>query len=217
MKLPMPIDIKTLILKNTYVEYKERNHITKKAGKVRFNNVYATISNLTNKKQKIQSDNTMNVAVSCRFMDKAPFKVSWIFYLGNPNGRFDVKGDLGTINATDLNELTEPMGPARIEKGVVNRLSFDFEGNNTSVKGALTLLYDNMKVALLEYDDGEWDKKNVTSLFANIFIKNSNPRDEDEAPLTMNITNQRDTNRSIYHLIWKTIFKGTKETMGIKK
>jgi hypothetical protein len=217
MKLPLPVDIKTMVLKSSYIEYKERNHITKKAGTVRFHDVYTTIRNLTNKKQRIQADNTMNININSRFMNKAPFKTSWIFYLGNSNGRFDIKGNLGSINAKDLNVLTEPMGPARMEDGIVKSLAFDLSGSNTSMNGTLTLLYDDVKVALLEYDDGEWDKKNVTSLFANIFIRNSNPRDKDKAPSVTSVSNQRDTNRSIFHLTWKTLFKGIKETMGIKK
>lgn len=214
MKLPLPVDIKKIILKNAYVEYKEKNHITKKAGRVRFHGVYATISNLTNKR-----NTTMDIDITTRFQNKAPFKLSWTFYMGNPNGRFDVKGTLSSMNAEDLNELTEPMGPARIEKGIIKSLDFDLEGNNTSMTGTIRLLYDNLKIGLLEKDKGatEWDKKSLTSFVANLFIKNSNPRDEDEAPIVKPITNQRDINRSIFHLTWKTIFKGSKETMGIKK
>jgi hypothetical protein len=147
MKLPLPVDIKKIILKSSYVEYKEKNHITKKAGRVRFHDVYASISNLTNKR-----NTTMDIDITTRFQNKAPFRSSWTFYMGNPNGRFDVKGTMGSINAEDLNELTEPMGPASMEKGVIKSLDFDLEGNNTSMTGTIRLLYDELKIALLEKD-----------------------------------------------------------------
>jgi hypothetical protein len=219
MKLPVPFEVKRLVLQNSFVEYKERSLLTKNTGKVQFYSVYATISNLTNKKQRIAEDNTMNININTRFLNKAPFSVSWIFYLGNPNGRFDVKGTLGSINAKDVNPLTEPLGPARMEDGVVKGLNFDFAGNDYSINGNVKLLYDDLKLALLEKDKGskEWDKKTLSSFAANLFIKNSNPRDEDEAPLVKNITLERNTNHSIFYLIWKAIFKGVKETMGIKK
>lgn len=219
MKLPIPIEVDKLVLKNSYVEYKERNHITKNSGKVQFHGVYATITNLTNKKERIAKDNTMNIDISTRFLNKAPFKANWVFYLGSPNGRFDVKGNLGSIDVKDLNPLTEPMGPARLEKGRINNLTFDLKGNDYSTTGTVKLLYEDLKIALLEKDKGakEWDKKSLTSFVANLFVKNSNPRDEDEEPLVKTITLERDTNRSIYYLTWKTIFKGAKETLGIKK
>jgi hypothetical protein len=219
MKVPVPIEVKRLVLQSSFVEYKERSNITKNAGKVQFYGVYATISNLTNKKERIAEDNTMNININCRLLNKAPFSASWIFYLGNPNGRFDIKGNLGNINAKDLNPLTEPMGPARMENGVIKSLNFDFAGNDHSINGNVKLLYDDLKIALLEKDKDskEWDKKSLASFAANLFIKNSNPRDKDETPLVKDITLERDTNRSIFYVTWKAIFKGVKETLGIKK
>jgi hypothetical protein len=219
LKLPIPVEVDRLVLKNADIEYKEKNNITKNAGKVQFHGVYATITNLTNKKERIAKDNTMNIDINTRFLNKTPFKASWVFYLGSPNGRFDIKGNLGSINVRDLNPLTEPMGPARLEKGTINNLTFDLKGNDYSMTGTIKLLYEDLKIALLEKDKGskEWDKKSLTSFVANIFVKNSNPRDKDEEPIVKTVTLERDTNRSIYYLTWKTIFKGARETLGIKK
>ena len=218
-KLAIPVFVKKIILSNAFIEYKERSAITKQAGKVQFYNAYATISNLTNRKEAIAKNNTMSVDINTRFLNKTPFKVSWHFYLGNPGGRFTVKGNLGSINAKDLNVLAEPMGPARIEDGRINSLQFDLAGNDYSMNGTVQLLYDDLKVALLEKDKDskEWDKKNLTSFLANLLIKNSNPPGKNKEPKTVTVTNERDTNRSIFHLSWKTLFKGVKETIGVKK
>lgn len=218
-KIPIPLYIKKTRFNNTYVEYKERNHLTRKSGKVAFHDVSTTITNLTNDKEQIAKNNIMTVDINSRFMNQTPFKVSWRFYLGKANGRFQLKGDLGAINAKNLNPLTEPMGPARIEDGQVRGLQFNFSGNDYSMNGNMRLLYDDLKVALLEKDKGakEWDKKSLTSFVANLLIKNSNPKDEDEAPRDVTVTNDRDTNRSIFNAAWKTIFKGIQETIGVKK
>jgi hypothetical protein len=217
--IPVPLSVKKIVLSNGYLEYKERSNITSNAGKVQFYNVYATITNLTNRKEVIAKDNTMNVDINSRFLNKTPFKLSWLYYLGDPNGRFNVKGTLGSIGAKDMNPLTEPMGPARIEDGVIKSLNFNLNGNDYSMNGTVQLLYDDLKVALLEKDKGakEWDKKSLTSFVANLLIKNSNPRDKGEAPKVVTLTNERDPNRSIFNVTWKTIFKGIKETVGIKK
>jgi hypothetical protein len=218
-KLPAIVDIRKLILQNASLKYKERNNITKKAGEVKFHGIYATIHNLTNRKEALINDNTMNVDISCRFLNKAPFNLSWIFYLGKNNGQFKVKGSLGSIRGEDLNPITEAMGPARIERGVIKGLNFDFNGTDYQMDGTLVMKYKDLKVALLEKDKGsaDWDKKSLTSFVANFFIKNSNPRDDDEDAVTVTVTNDRNTNRSIFNVTWKTMFKAISETVGMKK
>jgi len=215
-KLPVDIDVRKVVLANAFIEYKERNNITKKAGKVQFYDVHATISNFTNKKESIRKSNVMTLVSSSRFLNKTPFNVNWQFILRDPDGRFGIKGNLGPIDAKDLNQLTEPMGPARIEKGQIKGFSFDLNGSDHKMEGTMTLVYDNLKIAALEKDRGakEWDKKSLTSLFANILIKNSNLPNGDKEARKSSITYERDPNRSIFNLVWKTIFKGIMETVS---
>ena len=215
-KLPVDIDIRKVVVANAFIEYKERNNVTKNAGKVQMYDVYATISNFTNKKESIRKNNVMTLVSNARFLNKTQFNVNWQFLLRDPDGRFSIKGNLGPIDAKDLNPLTEPMGPARIQKGEIKGFSFDFNGSDHSMDGTITLLYDNLKIAALEKDKGakEWDKKSLTSLFANILIRNSNLPDDDKPARKTTVTYQRDPNRSIFNLGWKTIFKGILETVS---
>jgi hypothetical protein len=218
-KLPISIDVGKLVVDAGYLRYKERNHITKKAGEVEFHNIRAEFRNVTNKSKSIAKNNIMNVDVNCRFLNKAPFRVGWAFNLEKNNGQFNVKGSLGTIRATDLNSLTEPMGPARVEKGTINKLDFNFTGNNYRMNGTLVMSYENLKVALLEKDKGstEWDKKSIGSFVANLLIKNSNPRDEDEEPVMITVKHERDPNRSIFNFTWKSMFSAITQTVGVKQ
>ena len=215
-KLPVDIDIRKVVVANAFIEYKERNNVTKNAGKVQMYDVYATISNFTNKKESIRKNNVMTLVSNARFLNKTQFNVNWQFLLRDPDGRFSIKGNLGPIDAKDLNPLTEPMGPARIQKGEIKGFSFDFNGSDHSMDGTITLQYDNLKIAALEKDKGakEWDKKSLTSLFANILIRNSNLPDDDKPARKTTVTYQRDPNRSIFNLGWKTIFKGILETVS---
>jgi len=217
--LPVSIRVKKMILSNTFVEYKEKSKITNQSGKVQFHNVYAVITNLTNNKDAIKTNNIMTADISTQFLNKAPLKVVWQFYLQHPKGRFDVKGNMGSITATEANPLTEPMGPAKLEDGQINSLQFNFEGNNYGTDGTVKMLYKDLKLSVLEKDKGskELDKKTLASFVANIIIKNNNPAKEKGDPRVANIHFDRDTNRSIFHLVWKSIFKGIRETVGIKK
>jgi hypothetical protein len=214
-KAPVDIDIRKLVVINSFIEYKERNNITRNSGKLQFYDVYTTISNFTNRKESIRENNVMKLAAKASFLNKTNFNVNWNFILRDPDGRFAIKADMGPIKATDLNALTEPMGPARIEKGEIKGLSLDLTGSDHSMNGNLTLLYEDLRIAVLEKDKGarEWDKKSLTSFIANIFVKNSNLHEEDDAARTVTVEYQRDPNRSIFNLAWKTIFKGIMETV----
>lgn len=218
-KIPIPISVKKILLGNTFLEYKERNNITGQAGKVQFANVQAVISNLTNRKGLTGKNNIMTVDINSRFLGKSPFRATWLFYLQNPNGRFDVKGQLGSLDAKTLNQLIEPMGPARMEEGTIKSVHFDFKGTDYEMNGTVRLLYDDLKVALLEKDkdEKEMNKKKLTSFVANLLIKNSNPSGKNNEPRVVRVTYPRDPNRSIFNLSWKALFKGLKETVGIKK
>ena len=219
VKMPIPFHIKKLILANTFIEYKERAVISRQAGKVQFYNSYATITNLTNRQDAAAKNNMLTLDISTRFLNKAPLRVTWKFYLFNPDGRFDIVGSLGAMKATDVNALSVPMGPARIENGQIDALSFNLAGNRTHMKGDVRMIYKDLKVAILQKDEEskKLEKKKLASFAANIVIKNSNPSGKKDEVRVAHVNFQRDTHRSIFHLSWKSLFKGIKESAGINK
>src|SRR5690606_38194067 len=126
--IPVPFLVKRMKIANAYVEYKERTAVTGRKGAVSFHQTRADIHNFTNMKSAIAKNNVLEVDVTTRFMNLSPLKVKWTFYLLHPEGRFNVKGNLGKLDATKLNSVTVPMGPARIKEGMINSLEFDLKG-----------------------------------------------------------------------------------------
>ncbi len=214
--IQLRFNIKKVNVQNAFIEYKERNHITRQSGKVQFHNVNGTITNFTN--DKMASNKVMKAVVNSSFLNKTPLQTNWTFYLFHSKGRFDVAGTIGSIDGQALNTLAEPMGPASIEEGHLNGMTFNLHGNDHSMDGTVKMLYENLDVAILEKDKGatETDKKFLTSLIANVVIKNSNPKGDDEVRV-QEVHLSRDINRSIFNLCWKTIFKGIQATVGIKQ
>ena len=160
----------------------------------------------------------MTAVISSQFLNKTPLRVTWQFYLLDPQGRFDVKGSVGAIDATLLNPLAEPMGPASIKKGRINGTEFNLRGHDYGMDGTVKFLYEDLTVTVLEKDKGvkELDKKSLKTFIANIAIKNSNPKKNQDVRV-MQVHFDRDMNRSIFHLAWKTLFKGLRETAGLKQ
>jgi hypothetical protein len=73
-------------------------------------------------------------------------------------------------------------------------------------------------VDVLELDPGakKQDKKFITSLIANVAIKNSNPKGNDP-PRQAESFYSRDRNYSVLNASWITLFTGILDIIGIKK
>ena len=75
--------------------------------------------------------------------------------------------------------------------------------------------YEDLKVDVLKRDDDskKIEKKGLTSFLANTIVKNSNP---DKGNLRKETPHyDRDIQKSFFNLVWKTIFTGMKETVGL--
>jgi hypothetical protein len=216
--LPFIFRVEKLVMKNSFIEYKERHPITRMAGKIQYYNVNATISNLTNDKQAIAINNIMTVEMSTKFLNNAPLKVNAHFYLLHPRGRFDLEGSIGAMDATLLNPVIERTGLTHILKGRVNSAEFNLKGYDDGIDGRVKLLYEDLKVAALEKDRGstDLDKKAFASFYVNILIKNSNPKNNAEARIAQ-VHLDRNINSSFFNSSWHALFKGIMETVGLQQ
>src|SRR6201991_2515772 len=215
MRLPFPVNIRRLTFEHSFIEYKEKNAKSDSAGRLRFFDANATLTNVTNRKRDIVRDNKCVLKFKARLLNKTPVDARLVMLLNDPHGKFSIEGDIGAIDVTALNPLTRPMGLARMEKGTINKLHFNIAGTDSMSDGSVLLLYDNLKISLLKKDEeeGTMNKKVLVSLFANFVIKNSN---SGENPRVAEVHFDRILNKSFFNLIWKTLFKGIKQSVGMK-
>lgn len=215
MQLPFPVNIKKLIFEHSFIEYKERNAKSDSAGRLQFFDASATLTNVTNRKKDIVRDNKCVLKFKASLLDKTPVDARVVMLLKDLHGKFSVEGNIGAIDVTELNPLTQPMGLARIEKGTIDKLYFNITGTDSVGDGTVLMLYDDLKIALLKKDEkkGTLNKKGLSSLFANFVIKNSN---KGENPRVVKVHFDRILYKSFFNLIWKSIFTGIKQSVGMK-
>lgn len=217
MRLSIPVNIRKVVFHQSFIEYKEKNAKSDSSGKVQFNDVEATMYNVTNMPSLIAKNNLCRLDFKSRFLNKAPISANLNMYLKNPKGRFDIIGEMGSMRGEDLNKLIKPMALAQIEKGDIKKVNFDLQGDNYSAKGKLTVLYDDINLTLLKKNDdkNKYTKKVIPSIVANIVMKNSNPGPNNEVRQA-GVNYERDTVRSFFNLLWKSIFSGVKKSAGMK-
>ncbi len=215
MKVPFPLAIGRLVAGPADIELKQKNPKSDDKGTILFLNSSIDASNITNIKEQLDKDNHLKIKARTKFMGLTSIDADFNLRLGDPNGRFTLKGNATGFNAVKLNDILEPLGLAKVERAKVNGLRFNLGFTDYKGSGTVVFLYDDLKMTLLRRDSAEdkIEKRKLVSFISNIVLKNSNP--SRGKTRTASPVFQRDPNKSFFHLIWFTIFTGVKETVGM--
>jgi hypothetical protein len=211
MQIGQPVNIEHIKVKNAYVEYREKETVSDSIGVVKFTNTNLDISNVTNIPEGIQKNNEMNISFNTQALTAIPLTGNFKFLLANKNGDFFVNGHGKGFDATLLNKVSVPMALVKINTGKIQSIDFHFKGNNLSAEGSFLMNYDRMKIEVLKRDKDtkQIKKRGLLSLAANLLVNNKNSGTSVTAKFDRNIY------KSFFNLVWKTVFAGMKETLGV--
>lgn len=214
-RLPIPTVVERLILGKIDVAYGEYNPKTKEIGTIKLNGLNGTVSNLTNDSARLVTKNHAYADLTTYVMGAAKLNVKIDFNLTSKNAAFNYKGTVGAFNLKALNAISKPLGQIEIESGKVNSASFDIAANSSGANGTVSFYYNDLKIKMLgETDEGKEKKKGLLSFLANtLLIKNDNI--PGEKGRIVKVSHERVPQASFFNLMWKTIFKGMRETVGI--
>ncbi|MET4080576.1 hypothetical protein ABIB40_000520 [Pedobacter sp. UYP30] len=216
-KLKTPIKIDTIKIKDLDVTYSEYNPASKKIGSVSFKNSYGSILNVTNDSLMLEKNNHAVADLNTSLMGTSKLNLKINFNLTANDGAFSYSGSMGKFNMQGLNSLSVALGLVKIESGEVDKIYFDAKGNTESASGSLNMRYHNLKVELLSDNiDGKGtEKKGFLSFLANnLLVIDKNPKDG-EAARTATMSNARIPSASFFNLMWKTVFVGIKDIVGV--
>jgi hypothetical protein len=210
MKLFFSVYVSKLLVKESYIEYKEKNDRSDSSGKVTFFHVRASFDNVTNMLVHIKNNNQMRLNFNASFLNESPFHANIRMKLNDNNGNFQMDAELGEINAVSLNPLLKPMALAEVDKGKISKLQYHLEASNTSANGRLLLVYDDLSLKLLKKDDDKniYKTKLLPTFVAGVTIKGSNPKNGKTRIGVVDY--DRDIHRSIFNLMWKSLFMAIK-------
>ncbi|WP_205942643.1 AsmA family protein [Pedobacter psychroterrae] len=216
-KLPIQAIIDTIKLKNIDVAYTEYNPISMRRGTIYFENLNGNILNVTNDSTQLIKNNHAVAQLNAMVMKTSRIDIRINFNLTDKNGAFRFNGEVAPMNMKVLNTVGTNMGLVEIESGQMQKTAFDIKANLQGSSGTVRFLYKDLKVKLLKEDDqgNAPKKKGFLSFLANtLLIKNSNPT-KDDPPRTANLTFQRTPSASFFNLLWKSVFIGMREIIGL--
>jgi hypothetical protein len=215
MKLPMQIRIAKVEMHNLDFSYAEYNPNSKATGTLYLDKVRLQLANLSNARRA--HPQPLTVTGTARFMHTVPVTAQFRFNMeAYKSGRFQAHIKTGGFAGSLLNSFSVPMGLLKLERGTVQGVEASLQGDEKKASGTVLIRYSDLKLALLEKDSDKNtpDKKDVTSLLANLVVlKKDNPKSG--GPLrTETAAFTRIPEGGFFMLVWKTILVGTLKTVG---
>ena len=209
-KIPVHLQIDTVKIKNSHVEYEEYNERTNKAGKItvaRLNGHFARVRN----HNLIQSDSLYLVAdgfIEDSIYTKLNVKESYTDSLGG----FLMTVQMGPANLTVLNPVLRPLASAELKSGRLDTLLLRVVGREELAFGEIKMSYHDLKVLVVKKGGS---KKPLLSGIKNFFVNSLIRNESNEKGSRIFIRRQRD--RSAINYLVKITFNGITNTITGKK
>ena len=201
-QLPILLQLDSVKVSNTYIQYEENIHPDREAGMVEFSNLNGSIKNITNINMNSEDFPRTIIDVNASFMKTAPLTVHWEFDISNKSDRFQINGEMGRLPAEQMNKFLKPAMNVEATGEILN-MYFNFYGNNTQGSGDMRLEYKDFKVEVLRKDGKR--KNKIISALANLIVKNKALNDKANYK---EISFTRDKTKSFWNYFWNLIKNG---------
>ncbi len=199
-----PFEIQTLKIKNSKLSYEEDTATSTNPGKLTFANFNLTASNLYSGYKRSSGPKTQ-IFVSTKFMQQGDLVASWQFDIMDKSDKFNINGDLKNFPAPAMNPFLKPYLKVQAS-GKIDRMSFNFSGNNDTATGDYAMDFKNLKMTLFNKEDKE--RKFLTAA-ANMVVRSDTDGFKKVEIKPVDRTKQK----SFFNYLWLCIMQGLKQTV----
>ena len=208
-ELPIHIDIPKVKVADGNLVYSEQVETIVAPGEITFNDINATLQNITNKSQ---NGNKTRVSIDAKLMNHAPIDLDWSFDVSKENDPFTASGVIKNFKTSSINDFLESNLRARA-KGTIDRMYFTVSGNVISSAGDMKMKYDDFEFSVLKKNKLGVNK--LLTFLGNIFINDGSRADEDGFRYG-SIEVERDPTKSFFNYLWLNVREGTVNTLVSK-
>lgn len=205
-ELPFRLELPRLEIQKGYVAYEEKADPQAKAGQIIFNDLDASMLNVSN---TYESPLKTEILASALFMDDAKVELDWSFDMNDPEEFFIAKGSFIDFNASSINPFLESTMRSRIE-GYVNSMYFTVSGNSANSSGEMKMKYRDLDFVILKEDRSGINK--LLTTIGSIFVKQNQNKDTPDFRYGQ-IEAERDATKSFFNYLWLNVRAGVKSTL----
>lgn len=203
----IPIQIDSLLVKNSSITLEEMGQ-NNEIGTLKWHDIYAHISDLTNKPETQKSHT--HVQVQSDFINDSHVELNFKFPNFNTQKAYYFDGRIDRIDLKKLNQFLTFSKRLQIKDGEMSALTFTGKGDLSSSDGTMKFKYKDLDIALLKDDKST---RKIFSKLVNTLIRNKNNPDENNVLRTGKMYSERRTEKSFLFNWWTTILSGIKSTV----
>jgi hypothetical protein len=215
LNLPILLDINTIKIIRCNIFYEEINPDNQQKATVSLNRMNFDIIRLTNDTAKINQENIFTLIKLNGFInDSAEVTLTAFIDLKSRGNYMKITGSFGKCNASVFNSYTINGANLALNKGIIEKIVFEFDVDDTMALGKLKMEYKDLDAYFISKDTTKREKLKFLSWLAKtLIIRNDNPR-YGVIPKIGNIAYIHDKHFSDIKLILKALLSGIQSTIA---
>jgi hypothetical protein len=204
------IEVDTVKITDGKITYEEFPPDGFKSGAVVFEDLQATLVNVSDKVYQNRSPYaTLNA--SAKIMGQGLIQASFSLPLDGKKP-YHAKGKIGPMPLYHINPALENLAFIKIESGTLNNLNFDFNYNDRVSNGTLIINYQDLKIIGLKKEKSK-NESDLKTFLINAVVKNDKNKEMPAEKRTGTIEFERDRKRQIFNFWWKSLLSGIKASV----
>lgn len=210
-RIHMPFQIREIKVQAGRIVYGEHKEGSRVPAKLSLDRINALVQDFHMGSENIRNAPAIHMELDCRLQDRVPISLNFSMEPGNPH--FRLEGRMGAVNLPSLNRLTVPLAFLRIDRGRMEELSFQLNGDHRRLAGDVRLRYQDLKVSVIKRRD-PGGRRGLASFLANAVLIRSNPG-KNEVLRVARVDLPREPKRSFLNWLWRAILDGLKRSAGV--
>ncbi len=175
LKAPIPIDIKSVVVRAFNVAYDEKLPDWRRPGHIELNDVNLVLTNITNNPRI--SNPYLNLRLSGMLQNQGDLEVYGFFKLDTITYPFKFYGYLGPMDIDTFNSYLIYAANIKITSGKLKKAEFVMNGWDSIATGTMRATYHNLNLVLLK-PNSEFNPRprRFLSFLARVVVRNDNPK-----------------------------------------
>ncbi len=213
--LPFQLSVDQITINKGKIKYTEKQTKSTAPITVYFEDVEASLNNLSNDSIELQDNKTLSLIASARLLNQSDVELKVEFDNKNDPDAHRVYGSFSSFDLTNMNSLFKEMALLEFKSGKLDKLSFDFNVFKSHTSGKVDFRYSDLK--LLTYKKDENNKLKKRSFFRNLItntfaVRTHNPNGNRLINGTVSLKN--DPNKTVFNYWWSAIYDGFEDTIN---
>lgn len=208
------IDIRKFVARNMQIAVTEKNAVSREEGTINLNDVNLTVENIINDSTLIKQS-PITTAEASGTLIGSPIQASFRFYLDSTEGRFDVKGHIGSVAAAQINPIATRLANVEVPSVQISSIDFFVRGEDYNATSNVQMQYNNLSLIFRRRNEetGATKTRNfLTKLINRYAINPSNPSNG-KTVHAKDVKVFRLTTQSFFGIIWRAVFEGMQRIM----